>query len=225
MANAALGFRTHSGWAVAVAVAGPRESPTIIDRRRIALGESSPEARQPYHAAQKLDLPAAAALIGCHRQISQTSARTELLAILDELHGKNYELIGCGMLLGSGRPLGTLESTLASHALIHTAEGEFFRDAIAHACASCGLSLRGMRERELYSLATRELKLSDAQLQRQLAGFGRCIGRPWRQDEKYAAIAAWLALAAAPVEDVRPVRPLSSHPTRPTRSARGQRRL
>ena len=33
-----------------------------------------------------------------------------------------------------------LESILKSHALIHTAEGEFFRNALVEACEHCGHS-------------------------------------------------------------------------------------
>ncbi len=55
--HAALGFRAHSGWAALVVVAGPPRSPAVIDRRRIELVDPGiPGSKQPYHAAQKLDL-------------------------------------------------------------------------------------------------------------------------------------------------------------------------
>jgi hypothetical protein len=45
----AIGFRCHSGWAVAVTVGGSTRAPRVIDRQRIALlDERLP--RQPYHA-------------------------------------------------------------------------------------------------------------------------------------------------------------------------------
>ena len=43
---------------------------------------------------------------------------------------------------------------------------------------------------------TVELGLSADELTRRLAEFGRTLGPPWRQDEKLATLAAWLALAA-----------------------------
>jgi hypothetical protein len=42
-----------------------------------------------------------------------------------------------------------LSKILASHALIHTAEGEFFREAFSKACEGLDLSVTGFRERNL----------------------------------------------------------------------------
>src|SRR5438128_9731101 len=49
--NATLGFRVKSGWAAAVLLAGPGESPQLLDRRVVQLcGPTVPECKQPYHA-------------------------------------------------------------------------------------------------------------------------------------------------------------------------------
>jgi len=53
------------------------------------------------------------------------------------------------MLLASGRALPSLQKILASHALIHTAEGEFFRKIVSESCESCHIPVMGIREREL----------------------------------------------------------------------------
>src|SRR5437879_6805545 len=60
--HAALGFRAHSGWAALVVVAAPSRSPAVIDRRRIELVDLGIP-KQPYHAAQKLDLKEAEELV------------------------------------------------------------------------------------------------------------------------------------------------------------------
>jgi hypothetical protein len=39
------------------------------------------------------------------------------------------------------------------------------------------------------------LALPAAAIQKQLAAWGKTVGAPWRQDEKLAAIAAWVTLA------------------------------
>jgi hypothetical protein len=49
--------------------------------------------------------------------------------VLAGLRERGYEVVHCGILTGSGRKLPDLADTLASHPLIHTAEGEFFRAA------------------------------------------------------------------------------------------------
>ncbi len=198
MAPAALGFRAHSGWAALVVIAGAPRSPVVIDRRRIELIDPRiPEAKQPYHAAQRLDLKEAEKLVSRCASGAKLLARQAFDAVIADLRGKGHDVVGCGILLASGRPAMSLAATLASHALIHTAEGELFRDALAQASKLCGLGITGVRERELYTRGGAELHLTADELQRRLTELGQPIGPPWRQDEKRAALVAWLVLAAA----------------------------
>ena len=44
-------------------------------------------------------------------------------------------------------PLPDLRSTLLSHATIHAAEGEFYRDAIVRECVERGISVKRLRKR------------------------------------------------------------------------------
>jgi len=99
------------------------------------------------------------------------------------------------LLLASGRPLPGLAATLASHALIHTAEGEFFREAVAYAGQSIKLPIFRIKERELLGTAGAKFRVSSDELGRRLTELGKTLGPPWRQDEKYAALVASLALA------------------------------
>jgi len=187
--QAAVGFRVHSGWAAAVTVAGSKSSPVVGHRGRIELADGAPGSRQPYHAAEKLPLAAAQALIGRCRKSTWLLARRAL----DEITCA-HPIGGCGVLLASGLPLLELSRILASHALIHAAEGEFFRQAITEVSRERGLPVRAVKERELLDICAAELKLSPDKLQKRLADWGRALGPPWRKDEKYAALAAWLAL-------------------------------
>src|SRR5260221_8560561 len=59
--EAALGFRSHSGWAALVAVAGPAAEPSVVVRRRVELSRRTP--RQPFHAAEGRPFAAAEALV------------------------------------------------------------------------------------------------------------------------------------------------------------------
>jgi len=195
-AHAAVGFRAHSGWAAAVAVAGPADAPAAIARRRIEMVDRGvPGAAQPYHAAAGLNLRDA------ERMVTNCAARAALLAqralaaMVQELLSAGYAVTGCGLLLASGRPLPALESILASHPLIHTAEGELFREALRAACRECGVPVAAVKERELFTRGTAELGIPADALQRRLSEMGRAMGTPWRQDEKYAAMVGWLALA------------------------------
>ncbi len=195
-ANAALGFRAHSGWAALVAVAGPPYSPAVIERRRVELADPGPDSAQPYHAAAELDLKEAEQFVRRCADRARLLAQEALRAVVDDLRKKGHVVVGCGLLLGSGRPATTLAATLASHALIHTAEGQLFREALTHASERCGLPVTGVRERELFARAAAELGVPADELQLKVTELGRPLGPPWRQDEKYAALAGWLALAA-----------------------------
>ncbi|WEX91132.1 hypothetical protein PZN02_004760 [Sinorhizobium garamanticum] len=197
MPCAALGFRVHSGWAALVAVAGSPDTPVIADRRRIEIADPAvPGSRQPYHAAEGLPLEKARSIIQHCEHSSERFAQRALRTAIDRLRQSGYVVVGCGVLVGSGRPLPGLEATLASHTLIHAAEGEFFRNAVRAAATACGLTVTGIRESELVARAAIDLGSSEADLLRRLADLGRSVGPPWQQDQKYAALVAWLALVS-----------------------------
>jgi hypothetical protein len=107
---------------------------------------------------------------------------------------QRLKLARCGLLLASGRPLPALEKILASHALIHTADGELFREALLHASARCGLQEFTIKEKELLDCAGQEFRAKPKELMRRVSELGRSLGAPWSQDEKFATLAAWLAL-------------------------------
>jgi len=194
-APAAIGFRVHSGWAALVAVTGPFKTLNVIDRRHITLADPSIKGSvHPYHAAEPMQYVDAERLIQRCIDSSRTLAYLELRKALDDLHRKGYRATACGLLLASGRPLPDLAATLASHALIHTAEGELFRDAVAYAAGRCEIPILKLKERELLDHAAARFGISAAALPHRLTEIGRTLGTPWRQDEKYAALAAALAL-------------------------------
>lgn len=193
--HAALGFRAHSGWAAMVVVAGLPRSPAVIDRRRIELTKSGIP-RQPYHAAEGMELKAAEKFLRRCTNTAKLLARQAVRAAIDDLRKKGYAVAGSGILLASGRPTTTLAATLASHALIHTAEGELFREALIHASEHFDLPVTKVKERELYDQGATELGIPVEKLRARLNELGKPLGPPWRQDEKLAALAGWLRLAA-----------------------------
>ena len=193
--QAAVGFRVHSGWSAVVAVCLEKGAPVVLARQRIHLVETfTYEFRQPYHTAEKM-------LGGQAREfISRMMAEARRLAYraIRELESRTQEqgvkLTRCGLLLASGRTLPELDKILASHALIHTADGELFREGILHAIARCGLEDFRVKEKELLDRAGRTLRIKPNALMRRVTELGRSVGSPWSQDEKLATLAAWLAL-------------------------------
>ena len=119
-------------------------------------------------------------------------------AVVNNLRDKGQDVVGCGILLAAGRPATTLAATLASHALIHSAEGELFRYALIHASEHWSMRVTGVRERELYERGATEFRIAVNELRLRVSEMGRTVGPPWTQDEKQAALVGWLALAAAP---------------------------
>ncbi|MGB2898242.1 MAG: hypothetical protein WBB89_03180 [Candidatus Acidiferrum sp.] len=197
MKQAAVGFRVHSGWAAMAAVSVEKGAPVILARQRVHLVETfTYEFRQPYHTAEKM-------LLGQAREfISRMQAEARRLAYraMRELESRTREqgvkLTRCGLLLASGRPLPNLEKILGSHALIHTADGELFREAILHASGRCGLRDFTVKDRELLDRAGKAFRLKSDVLLRRVTELGRPFGAPWSQDEKFATLAAWLAAKA-----------------------------
>jgi len=190
----AFGYRAHSGWAVAIAVGGSRRAPDILARRRIELISATPS--QPYHAAEGLSLKAAERLIQRSEAIAERLAAKAIAKMIEEQRSASHVVARCALLLSSSRPMPPLETTLASHALIHAAEGELFRAALARASEHAGLAVVGFRERDLIDEAQRRLRLGADEIAARLTEFGREFGPPWTQDEKRATLAAWLTLRA-----------------------------
>ncbi len=197
MKHAAVGFRVHSGWTALVTVCLEKGAPLVLARERVHLVETfTYEFRQPYHTAEKLLLGQARDFIERVRDEARRLAHRAIHGLQNDLQKQGIALKGCGLVLSSGRPLRDLEKILGSHALIHTADGELFREAIVHSGALCGLRTEGIKERELLERAARDLRVQPAALMRRITELGRPLGSPWSQDEKFATLAAWLALAA-----------------------------
>lgn len=132
------------------------------------------------------------------RTQARSLAHRAIRKLQENLQTQGYRLTRCGLVLASGRPLPDLPDILASHALIHTADGELFREALLDASARCGLLSKTAKERELLNEASRVLRLTPSILTRRIADLGRPLGAPWSQDEKLASLIAWLALASKP---------------------------
>jgi hypothetical protein len=179
-----------------VAVTGDPAAPEVIDRRRIAIVDSTVVgASQPYHFAENLELAEADQyLTYCNAACGRIAAEA-IRTMAADLSTRGYDVRGCAILLAAGRQLPALVDILASHALIHTAEGEFFRQIVRTACDAHGIAITGIRERDLEARAESHFGRSAARLQEQIAGMGKSLGAPWTRDQKAATLAATVMLA------------------------------
>jgi len=196
--QAAVGFRVHSGWAAVVVVWLEKGAPVVLDRKRAHLVKTfSYTFRQPYHTAEKMPLAEARKFVAQVQTEARQLAQRMILGMQSEFEKLEIRLMRGSLLLASGRPLPDFEKILASHALIHTADGELFREALFYAAKRCGIEMVGMKERELIECARQTLHMQPAALLRRIAELGKPFGSPWSQDEKFATVAAWLALKAS----------------------------
>jgi hypothetical protein len=60
----------------------------------------------------------------------------------EDLAEGGFKIVRSALLLTSGRALPELKKILASHALIHSADGELFRDSLRAACGVCDVPVQ-----------------------------------------------------------------------------------
>jgi hypothetical protein len=191
-----LGFAPHSGWAAVVVIGGTPGNPLVLARERLELAEQSlAGARQPYHAIEGLPLGEAAARLATFQASAAARATAGVRTLVEVARAAGIGPIAAGILDSSGHVGRSLAAILASHALIHTADGNHFREALATACAAAKLPCTRIRQRDLAGEAAQALHRAPEALTATVAGLARDVGSPWGADQKSAALIAWLLLA------------------------------
>jgi hypothetical protein len=198
----ALGFRPHTGWTTVVAVGRERGSIQVVHRGQLKIGAAELPA-QVYHAAREVSLDDAAGLVRRVENAVRALAVTGVGGVVSHLRGRGQHAVAAGLPVGAGTLPESLSRILASHALLHAAEGDLYCQALADAADRHGLALCQVPARDLAALAARELRLDPAALHARLTELGRELGPPWRRDEKDATLAGVLALADAPSSATR----------------------
>lgn len=167
-----------------------------MERRKIVITAPNIQgAGQPYHAAKDQSLADA------ERYLARCAASSERLALdalretILEARRRDKVIASGAILLAAGRNLPALPKILASHPLIHTAEGEFFRQSFRSAGEQLNLHVSGIRERNLDERARTAFGAKANSLMREIADLGRKLGPPWTTDQKNACLAALLVLA------------------------------
>jgi hypothetical protein len=190
-ATAALGFSVHTGWAGAVAVAGPLASPKLMHRSRVDLSPGKESAHVFHVAAEKRTGAAARHIEGCGKAVAD-SARLGLASLAKALA---ISPVTVGVVVANAPLPGSLEAILRSHMLIHAAEGDFYRRAVLQAGEGLGWRPIAVPSKELAPAAAAALAIAPERVKDWLVAFGREVGRPWGRDEKDAFLAACVALA------------------------------
>jgi hypothetical protein len=190
--DAAVGFRVKSGWATAVLLAGPAQTPQALDRRIVELSDPDvPESRQPYHAAMGM-LEQDAAKIRRRTKVVQRVAARSVAELLDRFRAVGSPIRGAGLVVGSQIDPASIANP---HIRAHALDGALFRSVLTEALRARRLSCSVVTERDIFGKAATVLARPEGDLKRVVSSLGRALEGPWRAEEKLAALAAWMILA------------------------------
>jgi hypothetical protein len=191
-----MSFACHSGWAAMIVLGSSAAGPQVLARSRVELIDAhDPESKQPYHAVEAVCVEEAMGRLDGYMAVAKSMAASSIHAQREHLKTHGYQLRSVGILESAGRKPGSLASILASHALIHAADGDHFRNALAVAAEQLGLSVSRIQARTLEELAAAVLGRPLQELRDTVNALGRQVGSPWGADQKKAALLAWLILA------------------------------
>lgn len=114
----------------------------------------------------------------------------ELTALCRDVAEHAFAGVGLAATRAPSRP--ALDRILRSHALIHAAEGVFYRDVLTEAAAKSGVAVVAIDRN-----AASDLLVTARDLRDMLDEMGKEAGPPWTMDEKLASVAALALLPAA----------------------------
>jgi ribosomal protein L16/L10AE len=192
----AFGIKAHSGWAALVVLGTRSGQLQVVDRRRMELVEKDEAswAKQPYHAAERLNASEAEDLVKRGIEAARRIAVREMRTAIKRAREAGHQVAACAVLVVDPMPDWTVDEILAVHFRMHKAEGVLFRDALTRAAGSCDLRLVRVPEKQLDENAERALGASMNSLRKTVASLGKSVGPPWGKDQKDAALAAMIAL-------------------------------
>ncbi len=183
------------------AAAGPR----VLARSRVALiDDRDPEAKQPYHAVEFACVEEAAGRLQGYLEVATAMARAAIETQCAAVAQLGYVPKFAGIVDSAGRRPSSLASILKSHALIHAAEGDHFRNALSAAAEGQGLAVRRIPARDLEDYAVKQLRLPLESMLDAVNGWGRQVGPPWGADQKKAALLAWTLLTSSAAQAPNP---------------------
>jgi hypothetical protein len=105
---------------------------------------------------------------------------------------KTTNIKGAGVVVGSLIDPKTIGN---DHIRIHAMEGQLFREVLIDGAERGGVKCVVWRERDLYRLAEKQLKIAEVVLRKKLTALGMGIEGGWRAEQKAAALSAWMILA------------------------------
>jgi hypothetical protein len=194
MSIGSIGFRTKTAKAIAVALTD-RRSPEFVGRWNLELYDRDvPETGQPHHEVMELPWPEAQVAVRRYEKLIEDVTTELLQALLEDLRSRAVHVRSIGVV---GSPDRRLEKLGNQHIRAHAAEGILFRRAVEIAAKRCKLPCQQFSDRGFEERAAQELQCTSQKIKTVMGAIGRSAGRPWRADERAAAMAAWIVLGQA----------------------------
>jgi hypothetical protein len=194
--TAAIGFSPHSGWAAMVVLGGSAAAPELLARSRVQLiDEHDPESKQPYHSVEFLCVEEATGRLDGYMAVATRLAQDCIHVQCEQLKGRGILIRSVGIIDSSSRKQISLPAILASHALIHAADGDHFRNALFVAAERCRLQACRVPAKTLEAHAGKCLRRPVNRILESVDKLGFGQGPPWGADQKKAALLAWTLLA------------------------------
>jgi hypothetical protein len=177
-------------------VAGGVARPEVVFRGRAELGDPAGRVRRnAYQAARGLEPAEAAALVEAAERIAAEQAAAALERTLRQATDEGAVVRSCAVVVGTSAGEARLETILASHALVHAAEGRLYQGALLKSAESRGLDTIAVPKRSIWERGESALGVAEDELRHWIDQLRRKVGPPWAEDQKLAALAAWIALA------------------------------
>jgi hypothetical protein len=190
-----MGFSPHSGWAAMVVLGGTAAAPELLARARVQLiDDQDAESKQPYHAVEFLCVEEATGRLDGYMAVATRLAQDFIRARSEQFKERGIAIRSVGIIDSSSRKQISLPSILASHALIHAADGDHFRNALCVAAEQCRLQAYRIPARDLEQHAGKCLRLPVNRMLATVKSLGLGKGAPWGADQKKAALLAWSLL-------------------------------
>ena len=192
--TAGLGVRVKSGWAAVVLLTGEAPSPQLSDVNRIELCDPRfPETRQPYHAAMgKLETDSAK--VNQRARVVRSISQQSVARLLKDYRRNGFRIMRAALVVGSQiDPANIANPHIRAHAL----EGRLFRSVVEQSLQAHEIRTEVLLERDAYPSVAARLKKSSDDVKRAIQDLRHSAsarGRPWRAEEKLAALAALFAV-------------------------------
>jgi hypothetical protein len=187
-----IGLRAKTGRAIAVVLAGSSESPLVLTKTEISLIDPKlPATAQPYHAVMELPWEESQRAVRKYEQAIERVATKALAQLIKSQPSNGSKIGGAGIVGAPDRDLARIGNP---HIRAHAAEGVLFRHVLDVAAQSNGLKWQLFSDRDFEETMAERLGPKHARVKRTISELSRSVPAPWRNEEKQAAMAAWVML-------------------------------